>query len=136
MHCVPFVQPFLQACFSVTSVVPLYLLCLYIYVQYDMKQPRMIAIFARDPEHGPPYALGLPRRKFIELVSLLGVSAFFTSITLLLIYGPGVCARITRLYGRGQGILGSLVTACQWVPQIVLTWDIQVWDSYSTLHPD
>jgi uncharacterized protein with PQ loop repeat len=105
--------------------VPLYIVALYIYVQYDYNNPELIEALEKDPEHGPVFALGLPKRKYYELMSLIFVTLACTGIFLFLLTALGVCSKITRFYGRGQGVLSSLFTAMQWVPQIIMTLDLK-----------
>jgi uncharacterized protein with PQ loop repeat len=125
MHCVPYIQPFIQAVVTLVILLPLYGLSLWIYVHHDMHNPRIVAQFARDPEHGPAFMLSLPRRKFIELVSLISMTAVFLVVFLALAISVGVCHSATRTYGRVQGLIGTLFTMMQWWPQIILTWDIK-----------
>ncbi len=126
MRCVPFIQPFLQSCLSISVIVPLYSIALVIYARYDVHDPHLTEALARDPEHGPPHALGLPKRKFYELCSLGALTLVFTVCFLLLYFSVGICSSVMHMYAQTQGVLSSLFTALQWLPQIVMTLDLKV----------
>jgi uncharacterized protein with PQ loop repeat len=126
MRCVPFIQPFLQSCLAIAVITPLYSVALVIYARYDVHDPHLAEALARDPEHGPPHALGLPKRKFFELCSLGALALVFTACFLLLYFSAGICSALMRAYAQSQGVLSSLFTALQWLPQIIMTLDLKV----------
>ncbi len=73
-----------------------------------------------------PCRTGLPKKKFFELILLCFTVLSFALMASILIGLFGACHLFTRLYGRLLGLLSSIFTMCQWIPQIQLTLSIRV----------
>lgn len=53
--------------------------------------------------------------------TVIGWTAFFSALSLGMVYGLGACAKSTILFGQVQGAMNSVLTIFQWWPQILLT---------------
>ena len=120
--CIPHIQPLFQACLALVLLVPLYGFALRVFAVYDMTDPRRAT---DDPEFDVVFALGLPRRKVMELMGLIVVMLACGVTVILLLTAFSACALLVRFYARIMGMCSSLLTLFQWVPQITLTLTIQ-----------
>lgn len=115
--CHPYFNIILYGAISVTVYVPMYVVVLYYYANYDRHNQE----FQNEPEFGPAFAVGLPVRSFVELVSTIVISVLLVSLVTFFLLVRGPCDQSTRDYGTALGVISTVFVVLSYIPQIVLT---------------